>query len=55
MKAWGNSNSLVTDIQQSKPRDAGERESYETVRPIATIEPPSLTASQLPSFNRLLL
>jgi hypothetical protein len=47
MKAWGSLNSLVTDVQQSKPRDAG--------KPIAMIEPLSLPASQLPSFNRLLL
>jgi hypothetical protein len=55
MKAWGSLNSLVTDVQQSKPRDAVERESCDGGKPIAMVEPPSLPASQLPSFNRLLL
>jgi len=55
MKAWGSLNLSVTDVQQSKPRDAGERKSCELGRPIATIELFSLPASQLPSFNRLLL
>jgi hypothetical protein len=55
MKAQGSLNHLVTDVQQSKPKDAGERKSYDAGKPIAAIEPRSLPASQLPSFNRLLL
>ena len=47
MKVWGSLNSLDTDVQQLKPRNAG--------KPIAMIELPSLPASQLPNFNRLLL
>ncbi len=55
MKAWGRLNSLVTDIQHSKPRDNGERESSDARKLIAMIGPPGFPASQFPSFNRLLL
>ena len=55
MKAWGTLNSLATDVQQSKPGDAVERESCDGAKPITMVEPPSLPACQLPSFNRLLL
>jgi hypothetical protein len=58
MKAWDSLNSSVADVQQLKLRDAGERKSCGAGRPIAAIEPPSLSASQLPSFpacNRYLL
>ena len=55
MKAWGRLNSLFTEVQQSKPRDNGERESSGAGKPMAMIEPPGFPASQFPSFNRLLL
>ena len=55
MKAWRNINLFVTDVQQSKSRDAVERQSRNARKPIVMIEPPGLSASQLPSFSRLLL
>jgi hypothetical protein len=55
MKAWGRLNSLVKDVQQSKSRDVGERESCVAGKPIAMVELPGFPASRLPGFYRLLL
>jgi len=55
MKAWGSLNSLGTDVQQSRPRDAGDREICDAGKPIAMIGPPSFPVSQLPSISHLLL
>jgi hypothetical protein len=55
MKAWGRLNSSIKDAQLLENRYAGKKECCDVKMPIATIEPFSFPASQLPSFKRLLL